>query len=194
MTGTMPPIHRQNRRLRRHPDLADSSPKEIAADAASLPYLTLAAVLMRDESFMAAVATIRDQPQTLEAFAKRYVPKNGRGRRLIRQMLAAAAAEPDALHARARLGSLASWSVWADAEVDEGERVRWGRSNARYRTGAELVARRGAGICLAPSCPTAVLRRRLWCRVHAQRLAAEREADERSMRTVLDAAGRALGH
>jgi hypothetical protein len=194
MTDTMSPIQGHNRRLRRHRDLRDSTPKEIAADAASLPYLTLAAVLTRDESFMAAVATIRDRPESLEAFAKRYVPKDGRGRRLIRHMLAAGAAEPDQLHARARLDSLAGWAVWTNAEIEEGERVRWGRSNAGYRKGAELVARRGAGTCLSPGCPIAVPGRRLWCGVHARLLATEREADERSMRTVLDAAGRVLGH
>src|SRR5215218_1446593 len=128
MSETMPSIATANRRLRRHPELADSTPKEIAADAASLAYLTLASVLTRDDAFMSAVAAVRENPESLEAFAKQYVPKAGRGRRVIAHMLSVAANEPDRVYARARLDSLASWATWSDAELDEEERVRWGRS------------------------------------------------------------------
>ncbi len=247
MSQTMPSTAPRNRRLRRrHPDLANSTPKEIAADAASLAYLTLVSVLARDEAFMAAVATIRDNPDALDRIARRYVAKAGAGRRVIARMLSTAAAAPDDTHARARLHNLAGWAVWADDELEDGERTRWGRSNAGYRRAAVLLARRGAGLCLSLGswtnpwhsvidpvhhdntrctegnnvesydrrtgtggkplcqqchkrnldgqglCPTRVSARRYWCGVHEQRHSAARASDERSMRTLLAEAARAL--
>jgi len=111
---------------------------------------------------------------------------------LVRDDAFMAAAEPNRIDAQARLDNLASSPVWADDDLYEGERVRWGRANAGYRKGAEFIARRGAALCLSPGCKTAVLGRRLWCGAHEQRLLSDRESGERAMRTVLSAAWHAL--
>lgn len=141
---------------------------------------------------MTAVDTIREG-HDVESIATRYAPKKGRGRDVIRAMLSAGAAEPNRTYAQVRIETLPPMSALAvpDAPAARGARTRWGRSTSGYREGAERVARRGAGPCLGPDCPAKV-GRRLWCATHTQLHPAERESAERTMRTVLEAAARAL--
>ncbi len=117
---------------------------------------------------------------------RQYAPRAGAGRRLIVLMLKRAAAEPPD-RAALRLVNIAP-AAWSDAT----DRSRWQRSNAGHERAAERIARRGAGLCLDLGCSVAVPGR-LWCHAHEHaRLLADREAAERSMRTLLAAAAAAL--
>ena len=193
MSETMKAPRAKNRRHKPHREIADT-PKQRAVESVQLPLLTLVGILGRDECFMQAIETARMDRSTIGAVARRYVPKAGRGRQVILRMLEAAAAEPDRAHALARLTTLTPAESWAEEDLAPGDRVRWVRTGVGHRDAAKRIARRGAGLCLTLECPTALTGRgRLWCSTHERNhLEAERESAERSMRTLLDAAARAL--
>lgn len=167
------------------------SPRERAAAAKAFPLDTLGAVLGRDDHFLDTVEAARRDAATIQTAARRYAPKEGRGRQVIVHMLKAAALEADRRLAGLRVMNLTP-AVWVDDDPTAGERERWIREGASYRAGAIGVARRGAGFCLEASCFQQLRPRELWCWAHEPPLAAEKDAQVRRMRVVLDGAARAL--
>jgi len=183
-----------------HGEMASWSTTERGDFARAFPLMTLCAVLSRDTAFQDAVRAVANADITTDVVARRYAPKNGRGRRAVHLVIEEAArgyvrirtGQPERIAVELAIANVGGVAVWADSPLAVDARSRW-RDAATYRHGSTQLARLGAGLCLEPSCPCAVSRDRLWCDPHAPRDAdATRKLALRDMRRTLLAAADSL--
>lgn len=135
------------------------TPQELSRVVDGYAPATLGGVLGRDPVFRIYARRVQKGANSW-AEAGTYVIK-GPGRRLIAHMLEVAAAEPFPSRVRDRLITLGDQPFWSLEEPPAGAAQRWLRLEIRDKLsqGATLLARRGAGLCLA-NCGTRLTERR----------------------------------
>lgn len=164
-----------------------------------LPVIAVAGVLGNDEHFRELAAEVAGDQEHAHEAALAYV-RSGSGRRAIAAMLVRAGdAPPNVL--RTRLMNMGRRACFSEAPLVEGDarnRLRVGTVDRLVR-GAELVARRGAGRCLACGCPLRASReggsRREYCYSHEAETGHKQRAaaDKHEMRELLRAVAEHLG-
>ena len=135
-----------------HKDTLSPKVRAYEVDLAGLGIL--AGALGRDETFLKRAAAVRASgaPETT-AFEEAGAYASGTPRRVVaRLLLAAADCDLERRTARVvtRLANLGRKAVWGEAPLEPGD-ARRGLRHDREKTlelGAELVRRRGAGMCL----------------------------------------------
>lgn len=176
------------------------APTERSVLAAGVAAEALGDALARSEPFVEAVAGVALGTVSAHELGRRYVRYSSRGQRVIELVIdrGVAAARsglgptrliPAMIRNEVRNLPRASW--WADASLEAGSRARWIRSNARYDQAAEMVADRGAGVCMNAGCLERPRARNTYCAIHG--LDYERSRDNESVRGLLRAAARGLG-
>jgi hypothetical protein len=117
--------------------------------------------LGRDQTFLAASRLVADGKADAWTLAGSYYPR-GPGRKLVAHLLEVAADDHDPRPVVDRMIGLGSHAFWTETPLATGDARRWLRKDvlAKLRSGARLLARRGAGKCLGCGSRLRTARRR----------------------------------
>ena len=154
------------------------SPRELAASRRMAPVVELVSVLAFDACFLEAVEEVR-RGGSPDAVAARYVWREGRTRRVVRELLVVPARERPEYPAHPIL-ALAGFAEMVGSQLDPGSSKEW--PHAKRRDAAIWLARVGARRCIHCNAPLASDGgRRRYCTTHTPR---GRRAERSSAPTV----------
>ena len=166
------------------------TPKERAQELAQLPAIMLGSALAACETFRGYALEVAADENRADELARQYALR-GVGRRVIHLMLVEASRAP-ASFLSSRLQRLGMRAVFVNAPLDGTDaryRLRAGKVDSLSR-GAEVVARRGAGVCLG--CGSAHDRDDDYC-ASCDPWPAERRRDRHDARELLRAVAEQVG-
>ncbi len=156
------------------------------------PVIVLSDALGVDEAFRRYALEVAGDPSRADAIAIRYA-RHGVGRQVVAAMLRKAAAAPPQFLTTRLMSMSRSRGCFIYAPLEPGDprnALRTGRLED-LRRGAEIVCRRGAGLCLR--CGVAHNRDDHYCRACAPRTIAGVRSDQYAAREILRAVAEELG-
>lgn len=165
------------------------SPKEVAAQRGMAPVYELVSVLAFDRAFLDAVEQVRNGAD-VDGIARRYVWREGRTRRVMRELLARSAQTSWPAYPAQPVLELAAYGVVV-GPLAPGDATQWPHGK-RLGEAAIMLARLGAGRCVSCAAALAGDGRRRYCSPCQPPDWAER-SDREAITALLNAVGDALG-